>query len=263
MISPDETIKIGRAERLIYDRLQRDGYLYFVLIDPEKPGDLKTLARVAAEEGVSGFFVGGSTAQITSDYETAISELKRNGTLPVLIFPSGTSSVAKGSDAIWFMSLLNSEDPHYIIGAQMLGISGIKRLGLEAIPMGYIIVGYGGTVGFIGRARAIPYERPEIACGYAAAAEALGLRFIYLEGGSGAPRHVPPEFVAAVRRAIRIPLLVGGGITNGDAAAKLVQAGADGIVTGTILEGEPQIREKIREIVDGCRRAARPRQPKV
>jgi heptaprenylglyceryl phosphate synthase len=69
--------------------------------------------------------------------------------------------------------------------------------------------------------------------------------------------------VAAVRRVIRIPLLVGGGITNGDAAAKLVQAGADGIVTGTVLEGEPQIREKIREIVDGCRRAARPRQPKV
>ncbi|HYA21751.1 MAG TPA: geranylgeranylglyceryl/heptaprenylglyceryl phosphate synthase [Thermoproteota archaeon] len=263
MISSDEVVKIGRTERLIYDRLRRDRYLYFVLVDPEKPGDLKTLAHVAEEEGVSGFLVGGSTAQITSDYEATISELKRNGTLPVLIFPSGASSVAKGSDAIWFMSLLNSDDPHYIIGAQMLGIGGVRRLGLEAIPMGYVVVGYGGTAGLVGRARVIPYERPEVACGYAAAAEALGIRFIYLEGGSGAPKHVPPEFVAAVRRAIHIPLLVGGGITNGDAAAELVQAGADGIVTGTVLEGEPQIREKVREIAGGCKRAARSRQPKV
>lgn len=263
MSASGDIVKIGKTEHLIYEKLRRDGFLYFILVDPEKPGDLKTLSRVATEEGVSGFFVGGSTAQVTSDYESTISELKRNGTLPVLIFPSGTSSVARGGDAIWFMSLLNSEDPHYIIGSQMLGISGIRRIGLETIPMGYIVVGYGGTAGFVGRARAIPYERPEIAWGYAAAAEALGLRFIYLEGGSGTPEHVPPEFVAAVRRAIHIPLLVGGGITNGDTAAKLIQAGADGVVTGSVLEGEPQVREKMREILDGCRRATRPAQPKV
>lgn len=258
-----DIIKVGKTERLIYEKLRRDGFLYFVLVDPEKPGDLKTLSHVAAEEGVSGFFVGGSTAQVTSDYESAISELKRNGPLPVLIFPSGTSSVARGADAIWFMSLLNSEDPHYIVGAQMLGISGIRRLGLETIPMAYLIVGYGGTVGFVGRARPIPYERPEIAWGYAAAAETMGMRFVYLEGGSGAPRHVPPEFVAAVRRAVSVPILVGGGITNGDTAARLIQAGADGIVTGNVLEGEAQIREKIKEILDGCRRATRSAKPKV
>jgi len=259
----DDVIRIGKTERLIYEKLHRDGFLYFVLVDPEKPGDLKELSRTAVEEGVSGFFIGGSTAQVTSDYEAAISELKRSGPLPVLIFPSGASSVARGGDAIWFMSLINSENPYYIIGAQMLGVSGIRRLGLEAIPMGYIIVGYGGTVGYVGGARPIPYDRPEIACGYAAAAETLGMRFIYLEAGSGAPRPVPPEFVGAVRRAVHIPILVGGGITDGDIVAKLIQAGADGIVTGTVLEGEVQLREKMREILDGCRRAARPAKPKV
>jgi len=258
----DGVVKIGKTERLIYQKLHRDGFLYFVLVDPEKSSDLKTLSRAAAEEGVSGFFIGGSTAQVTSDYEAAISELKRGGPLPVLIFPSGAASVARGGDAIWFMSLLNSENPYYIIGAQMLGISGIRRLGLEAIPMGYIVVGYGGTVGYVGGARPIPYERPEIACGYAAAAEALGMRFIYLEGGSGAPRTVPREFVAAVRSAVHIPVLVGGGITNGDIAAELIRAGADGVVTGTVLEGEMDPRGKIRGILDGCRRAARPK-PKV
>jgi len=259
MSSTEGIVRIGKTERYMYEKLRKDGFLYFVLIDPEKPGDLPTLSRVAMEEGVSGFFVGGSTAQMTADYESAISELKRHGNLPTMIFPSGASSVAKGADAIWFMSLLNSDDPHYIIGAQMLGISGIRRLGLEAIPMGYIVVGYGGTVGLVGRARAIPYERPEVAMAFAAAAETLGIRFIYLEGGSGTPKHVPPEFVAAVRRAVRIPILVGGGITNGDTAAELVRAGADGIVTGSVLEGESRVREKIREILGGCRSGARPK----
>jgi phosphoglycerol geranylgeranyltransferase len=91
----------------------------------------------------------------------------------------------------------------------------------------------------------------------------MGMRFVYLEGGSGAPRHVPPEFVAAVRRAVSVPILVGGGITNGDTAARLIQAGADGIVTGNVLEGEGQIREKIKEILDGCRRGTRSAKPKV
>jgi len=263
MTVPGEVVRIGRTEALLYEKLRRDGFLHFVLVDPEKPGDLRTLSRIATEEGVSALFVGGSTAQVTSDYESAISELKRNGTLPVLIFPSGTASVAKGGDALWFMSLLNSEDPHYIIGAQMLSIGAIKRLGLEPIPMGYIVIGHGGTVGFIGRARPIPFEHPEIACGYAAAAEALGFRFIYLEGGSGAPEHIPPDFIAEVRKSVRIPLFVGGGIASGESAERLVEAGADGIITGNVLEGESQIRGKIREILGGCRRGVQKREPKA
>jgi len=53
----DDVIRIGKTERLIYEKLHRDGFLYFVLVDPEKPGDLKELSRTAVEEGVSGFFI--------------------------------------------------------------------------------------------------------------------------------------------------------------------------------------------------------------
>ena len=262
MTTPQLGIKIGKTEKYIQDRLLSDGFCYFILVDPEKPGDIPTLSRVASEEGVTAIMIGGSTAQLSVEYERVISDIKRNGSLPVIIFPSSTSAITRGADAIWFMSLLNSDDPYYIVGAQMLGIPGIRKLGLEPIPLAYVIVGYGGTVGYIGRARPIPYERPEIGAAYAMTAEALGLRFVYFEGGSGAPRNIPPEFVAFARRFVRIPLMIGGGITNGKTAESLVEAGADAIVTGTVLEGEADIRAKIKEIVAGCKAGAERRRAK-
>jgi len=263
MVMPDLSIKIGKTEKHIHDRLLSQGFCYFILVDPEKPGDVATLSRVASEEGVTAIMVGGSTAQLTSDYETVISDIKRNGSLPVIIFPSNTASIGRGADGIWFMSLLNSDDPYYIIGAQMLGMISIRRLGIEPIPLAYIIVGYGGAVGYIGRARAIPYERPEIGASYAMAAEGLGIRFIYFEGGSGAPRHIPPEFVAFTRRFVKVPIMVGGGITNGKIAESLIEAGADAIVTGNVLEGEAEIRAKIKEMIAGCKAGAERRRSKA
>lgn len=44
------------------------------------------------------------------------------------------------------MSLLNSNNPYWIIGAQALGAPAVKKMGIEALPMGYLVVepGYGG-----------------------------------------------------------------------------------------------------------------------
>jgi len=259
----DRIFKIGKTEKRIYEKLESDGFVYFVLVDPEKPGDLVSLSKIAQELGVTAIMVGGSTAQLSIDYEEVISKIKHESSIPVIIFPSGTASIARGADAIWFMSLLNSDDLFYVIGAQYLGIGAIRSLRLEPIPLAYIIVGYGGTVGFVGRARPIPYERPELAAGYAMAAEALGFRFVYFEGGSGAPRHIPPEFISYVRRFVSIPIIVGGGITNGAIAKELIAAGADGIVTGNVLEGYSQIKDKILDIMQGCKEGAKDKLNKI
>jgi phosphoglycerol geranylgeranyltransferase len=255
--------KIGKTETYLKKILAEKGFLHFLLVDPEKPGELSTVAHAAEEAGASAFMVGGSTAVMTEDYSEAISELKRNSSLPVIIFPSGPSSVARGADAVWFMSLLNSEDPYYIIGAQALGILAIKRLGMETIPMAYLVVGDGCTAGYIGRARPIPYDRPEIAGAFAMAAEALGMRFVYLEAGSGAKNSVPTEFVTYVRKCISLPIIVGGGISSGRVSEALVTAGADAIVTGTLFEKSTDVKEKMFEIIEGCKRGVESRSNKV
>ena len=154
------------------------------------------------------------------------------------------------------MSLLNSNDPYFLIGAQALGAPLVKKYNLEAMPMGYIIVGTGGAAGLIGRANWIPYDRPEIAAIFALAAQCLGMRFVYLEAGSGAKEPVPLSMISVVRDTIDCNLIVGGGIRNGKVAMELAKSGADIIVTGTLVE-ETQDATRIREIVEHLQKVKR------
>lgn len=104
--------------------------------------------------------------------------------------------------------------------------------------MGYLVVAPGMRVGEVGAVDPVPRDDLMGATGYALAAELLGMRFVYLEAGSGAPSPVPTEMVRAVRDAIRIPLIVGGGIRSSSEAKALLEAGASILVTGTITEEE-------------------------
>ena len=132
--------------------------------------------------------------------------------------------------------LLNSDNPLFISGIQALGAPLIKRYNLETLPLGYIIIDSGSTAAYIGQARALPRDKPEIAASFALAAQYLGMRFVYLEAGSGAKNPVPYEMISYVKDVIDIPLIVGGGIKTGEVAQNIVKSGADVIVTGTIIE---------------------------
>jgi heptaprenylglyceryl phosphate synthase len=72
-----------------------------------------------------------------------------------------------------------------------------------------------------------------------------------LEAGSGASRSVPDSIIKAVKEAITIPLIVGGGIKGPEAAEDKLEAGADIIVTGTVIE---KAYVKVAEIVDSVKR---------
>ena len=126
------------------------------------------------------------------------------------------------------------------------------------IPTGYIIVGYGGAAGFVGRARPIPYSHPELVAAHALAAAYKGSALVYLEAGSGAPEPVPPKAVAMSKAVLEtagaddVILVVGGGVRDARAAESLAKAGADALVTGTIAERSPQA---LREIVNAFKAA--------
>ena len=78
------------------------------------------------------------------------------------------------------------------------------------------------------------------------------MRFIYLEGGSGVTNPVPPEVISAVKKQINVPLIVGGGIRTSEQASVAVQAGADIIVTGNLIETTDNKR-RIAEIVESIK----------
>lgn len=234
-------------------RIRRDieqyGTICFGLIDPENytPKVAASLAEKVEGYGVRAILIGGSTAGDQFEIDKVVREVKSRVSIPVILFPGNVSSVVPSADAVLFISLLNSEDSYFITGAQALGALLIRKYGMEAIPVGYLVMGEGGAIGFVGKVRPIPLTKPELATMYALAAKYMGMRFVYLEGGSGVASHVPSNVVKKVKEAYDGILMVGGGIKDVETAREIAGAGADIIIIGTLIERDV---DKVRGIVE-------------
>lgn len=232
-----EKVSTRSVRRELRDKRDSGEKLFIVLSDPEKPLEPRKVL-LFEESGADVLLVGGSLNVMPYDIDEYVAKLREAGVqIPIVLFPGGLNNIARSADAILFMVLMNSLDPYWLMEAQVTAAPLIKRLQLEAIPTGYVIVGYGGAAGHVGRALPVAEETPYIVGAYAAAAELFGFDVLYLEAGSGSPRPVPSEAVAAARKGgEKLLLIVGGGIREPDQARDLLAAGADGVVVGTIAE---------------------------
>jgi phosphoglycerol geranylgeranyltransferase len=244
----------GLVETYLLEKMKAEGSIHITLVDPEKitPPQASRVAENSKTSGTTAIMIGGSTFVSQAHLDDVVKAIKRTVDLPTILFPNNVTGISRYADAIWFMSLLNSVDPYFLIGAQILGAPLVKKYGLEPISMGYIIVGEGGTASIVGKAIPVPYNKPELAAAHALAGKYLGMRFIYLEGGSGAKDPVPPEMIRAVKHYVDIPLIVGGGIRTKEQALTAASAGADIIVTGNLIENT-DAKKRVSEIVDGIK----------
>ncbi len=215
-----------------------EGPIHVALIDPDKqsPEAAGEIARQMKEAGTDAVFVGGSTGVTNENLSETSKAIKAASGLPVIHFPGSGSAISKDVDALLFMSVMNSTDLTWVNRAQVKAAPYVKMLGIETIPMGYIVVEPGMKVGEVSKADTIKHGEVERAVSYAIACELFGMPLVYLEAGSGADRPVPPEMISAVKKSISIPLIVGGGIRTPEAAKAARKAGADIIVTGTLIE---------------------------
>jgi phosphoglycerol geranylgeranyltransferase len=238
--------------------LRATGCVHMTLIDPDKqaPADAGRIAASAARAGSDAIMIGGSSQMTRAVVEQTVREIKAAAPLPTILFPSGARAVAPSADAIFFMSLLNSRAPQFLMREQKDAAPFLKQAGIQTIPMGYLIIEPGMRVGEVGQADLIRRDDPQEALRYALAAEAFGMAIVYLEAGSGAPEPVPIAMVAAVRAALSILLCVGGGIRTPQQAAALAAAGADIIVTGTLVEDAVNVEEALQPLIaaikNGC-----------
>lgn len=242
-----------KVEEYIQNTL-KDHKIHLTLLDPEEqsPEEAVRIAKEAIAGGTDGIMLGGSTTEPT-ELDATAKALQENIDVPIVLFPGNISGVSKYADAIFFMSLLNSTNPYWITGAQALGAPSIKKMGIEVLPMGYLVVEPGGTVGWVGDAKLIPRNKPDIAVAYAMAAECMGMRLLYLEAGSGASDHIPEVMVTAVKKMTDLIVIVGGGIRDGETATRVAKAGADIVVTGTVVEDSENVKNKIEELVKGIK----------
>lgn len=233
---------------------------FAVLVDPDKtnPPACLQLSRAALENRVDFFLVGGSLLTSTFLHST-VRTLKAHSDIPVILFPGSNLHIDPSADAILLLSLISGRNPDFLIGQHVIAAPVLKKSRLEILPTGYMLIESGKptTVSYISNTTPIPYDKPEVAACTAMAGEMLGLQLIYLDAGSGAQRPVSPRTIAAVRKSVEVPVIVGGGITTPQAAEDALQAGADVIVVGNGIEKDPNLLVEVSERVNAYNQALR------
>jgi putative glycerol-1-phosphate prenyltransferase len=225
----------------LLNTIQSKGAAYLILLDPDNLplSKVASFIRHCEKSGVDGFLIGGSL-MTSGDLDSFLETVKVETSLPLIIFPGSINQISSVADAILFLSVISGRNPEHLIGKHVTASSLIKRAKIEPISTGYILVESGVTTTAIYMSGSLPVPRnkPEIAAATALAGEYLGMKFIYLEAGSGAQDSVPDEMVKAVSKECSVPIIVGGGIRTPQVARKKVENGASIIVTGNFFEDE-------------------------
>lgn len=220
-----------------------------VLIDPDKVDNntkLQHLINLASENCVDFFFVGGSLVT-TTNLSEVVKLIKENISIPVVLFPGNSMQIEPNADGLLFLSLISGRNPELLIGQHVVAAPIIRNTKLEVIPTGYMLINSGRitSAAYISNTTPIPDDKYSLAACTAMAGEMLGLQVIYLDAGSGAESTISAKMISSVRKAVKTPLIVGGGINTCRKAVDALEAGADMIVIGNALEKKPDLLTEI------------------
>lgn len=236
-------MEIGKTERYIHEILESKGAMLFTLIDPEDYKSEKHAIKTAqscVEGGSDIILIGGSIGAQGGLLDAVAKGVKDLVSTPVILFPGNIATLTRYADAVYFMSLLNARNPYWITQAQMLAAPLIRKLNIEPLPVGYMVIAPGGTVGWVGDANLVPREKPKIAAALAMAGEFLGNRFILTDTGSNPGLQnsgpVPIEIIRAVKSVISVPYIVAGGIRTEKQLGDAYRNGADIVQVGSAFE---------------------------
>lgn len=222
--------------------LARNRANYFCLLDPDKLTAEKAeyFSRQCQENGADGILVGGSI-MVNNNFESNLKIIKAAVDIPVLIFPGIFNFVSPYADALLLLSVITSRNPQMLIGEQVRAAPLIKYYGIEAIGTAYMLIesGCSTSVNFMSGSLPLPRSKDDIAVAHALAGYYLGMKLIYMDAGSGAHLAIPETMIAAVKADVPLPMILGGGINTPDEAVRKAEAGADFVVTGNILENNP------------------------
>ena len=218
---------------------QKQRKLFSLLIDPDKTGgnELEHTAISAQNAGVDMFFVGGSLL-VTNTLFDCVQIIKANCDIPVVLFPGDNMQVVPNADAILLLSVISGRNAEMLIGKHVVAAPSLKNSGLEIIPTGYMLIDSGRptTASYMSNTNPLPHDKDDIAACTAMAGEMLGLKTIFMDGGSGAQNSVSPSMVKRVADHVDVPIIVGGGLKTPEMALERFDAGATIVVVGNAIE---------------------------
>ncbi len=232
----------------------KSGTVHVTFIDPmrQSPEAAGRLALTAQEVGSDLILVAGMNGLSQRNLLSTVKCIREKISIPLIYSSVGAEALCFSFDAFFFGSLLNSQNFNYICGGQAKAALILKRMELETIPVGYIMVEPGLKMEKEANVKLVPRDNYWMAASYAVTAELLGMQFVYFEAGLKAAQPIPAGMIRAVKKEISIPLIVGGGIRTAMDARRVRQAGAEIVVTGTIIENAGY-RERLRSILSALK----------
>lgn len=209
-----------------------------LLIDPEKYeethyfGDQNQLDKL-----FNVILVGGSSDEL-NQIDSCIENIKKNSNLPIYIFPGSHEQISNKADGMLYISLISGDNPNYLIGEHKKSARKIKKMGIDIVPTGYILIDGANesAVERVSKTKPMSQENPEAILDTALAGELLGMKAVYLEAGSGAKKVVNTEIVKTIAEETDIPIIVGGGIRKREEINSAFENGANMVVIGTFIE---------------------------
>ncbi|MEB2774717.1 geranylgeranylglyceryl/heptaprenylglyceryl phosphate synthase [Algoriphagus sp. D3-2-R+10] len=220
------------------------------LVDPDKfnnPDLFETEYNWVKDSCLDLIFVGGSQLSRDNFREVVIAVKKIAGEIPVVIFPGSQMQLAEEADAILFLSLISGRNPEYLIGHQVLAAPIVKKMKLEALPTAYMLVNEGEitSVQYVSQTLPLPNSKPNLAKATALAGLYLGMKYFYLDAGSGAKSPVSGEVIKSVKSVTNNPIIVGGGLDSLDKVKTAYKSGADLLVVGNAIEKDPSFLAEV------------------
>ncbi|WP_240507763.1 geranylgeranylglyceryl/heptaprenylglyceryl phosphate synthase [Algoriphagus faecimaris] len=215
------------------------------LIDPDKinSDNWNKIAELGNHKNLPDFiFLGGST-YTGIDLNPLVHKIKTLcPTVPIVLFPGSRFQLADEADALLFMSLISGRNPEFLIEQQVEVAERISQSSLEILPTGYLLVNDGEILSVHQQSQTLPLlntEKQKI-LQTALAGKLLGMRYIFIDAGSGASSPVSSEIIELVKKRMdQTPLLIGGGLDSLEKIDKTFSAGADLAIIGNAAEKNP------------------------
>ena len=210
------------------------------LIDPEKEFSIQNFEWIE-HSGLDLILIGGSTHDPLKLQELIHSIRLKSGEVPICLFPGSYHQICPEADAILFLSLISGRNPEFLIGQQIKAAEEVIQAGLEVLPTGYLLVNDGEIMAVHSISQTLPLmnTQTELIAQTALAGKLLGMKYFFLDAGSGASRPVSAKAISAVKEKTKCPVIVGGGIDNTSKIKNAFEAGADLVVVGNGAENNP------------------------
>lgn len=222
-----------------------------VLIDPEKTFKKEQIERLINkinDSNISFIFVGGSTLK-KINLDPIIKQIKNLSKLPIIIFPGNHTQVSPHADGIFYLSLLTTKNPQFLIGEQIKSTPKIIKSKIDVIPTGYILLDETGksSTSKIAQNNTYLTSKKEL-LNLSFTAKFLGKKILIFDKGSGSKKTFQNIDFNKIKEKINLPIIVGGGVKTTKEIIRLKKLGSNIIIVGNFIEENLDFLDEIKKL---------------